>query len=85
MIRILFFAVAFFSLFAFPWHYAAILAVILSLFVPLLVLAFGILTDVLYYTPGALPIGTLFGLICFGIAFFASRFIRSRVYDFLPE
>lgn len=47
----------------FPWPLAALLALISSLFEPLVPFAAGLFIDTLYYVPreGALPLFTLFG------------------------
>lgn len=77
------FVLAFLGLFAFPWPYAAFIAFLLALYVPPAGLAFGFFSDALYYTHGTgFPVATLYGIAGFVIAFFAHRFIRSRVSDF---
>lgn len=83
MIRNAFFVLAFLGLFAFPWPYAAFLAFLFALYVPPAALAFGLLSDALYYAHGTgLPTATLYGVVGSIIAFLAHRFIRSRVSDF---
>jgi hypothetical protein len=83
MMRSALFFLAFFGLFAFPWPYAAVIAFVLSLYVPPAGLAFGLFSDALYYTHGiGLPIATLYGIAGSLVAYFANRFIRSRISDF---
>jgi len=61
----------------FPWPLAAALAIVTSLFIPLLPLAVGIFADALYYAPHAanLPLFTLFGAVATCVALL----VRSRL------
>ncbi len=81
MIRIPLFILAFFGIFAFPWPYAAALAFIAALFVPPIGLAFGLLSDALYYAHGGWPVATFYGIAGCVIAYFINKFLRARVSD----
>ena len=73
---------ALFGLFAFPWPYAALLAFLCALYVPPVALAFGFLSDALYWAHNVgFPTASLFGIVAFIVAFFANRFIRSRMHE----
>ncbi len=67
----------FISVILFPWPLSAFLALISSLYVPLVPLAAGIFADTLYYAPQAslLPIFTMLGAVISIIALF----VRSRL------
>jgi uncharacterized membrane protein YeaQ/YmgE (transglycosylase-associated protein family) len=83
MIRGSLFILAFAGLFAFPWPYAAGIAFLLALYVPPAGLAFGLLSDALYYSHGVgFPMATFYGVVGSLIAFFANRFIRTHISDF---
>jgi len=77
MKRGIFTLLTFISVILFPWPLTAILTLAPSFYVPLLPLAVGIFSDSLYYVPQAstLPLGTLFGAVATGAAFF----VRSRL------
>jgi len=67
----------FISVMFFPWPFAAALALVSSLSVPLLPLAAGIFADTLYYIPrvAPLPFFTLYGAIVTSVALL----VRSRL------
>ena len=71
----------FLSVVFFPWKFTAILAVAASLKEPLVPLAAGILTDVLYYTPQvhAVPLFTIYGAIFTSIAFALRTWTRTGI------
>lgn len=54
------------SVILFPWPFSVFLALVASLFEPLVPLAAGLFADTLYYVPGsgAWPVLTLYGLAC---------------------
>ena len=68
---------SFLSAVLFPWPMTALLALVTSLFEPLVPLAVGLFADTLYYAPqaGALPVFTLYGAFATVIAFV----VRSRL------
>ncbi len=61
------------------WPFTALLALIVSIFEPMVPLAVGLFTDTLYYTPqaGNLPMFTFAGALLTAIAFF----VRSRLSE----
>lgn len=67
----------FVSTILFPWPLTAILAIVASVFEPLVPLAAGLFADTLYYAPqsGAIPLFTLCGALLTIVAFF----VRSRL------
>ena len=77
MIRGTFTALTLFSVVLFPWPFAALLALIGALPIPLLPLATGLLVDVLYYVPAphTLPLATVVGALVSGGAYH----VRSRL------
>lgn len=77
MIRGLLTVLTFISVILFPWPLSALLALISSLYVPLVPLAVGLFADTLYYAPQAnlLPLFTIFG----AVISIAALFVRSRL------
>ncbi|MFA5998157.1 MAG: hypothetical protein WC814_02110 [Candidatus Paceibacterota bacterium] len=67
----------FVSVLFFPWPLSVLLALIASLFEPLVPVAVGLFADTLYYAPsaGTLPVFTLYGLVVSIIA----ALVRSRL------
>lgn len=61
----------------FPWPLTAFLALLASLYEPLVPLAVGLFADTLYYTPyaGTLPLFTFYGALATFLAFV----VRSRL------
>lgn len=68
---------AFISTVLFPWPLTVILALVASIFDPLVPLAVGLFADTLYYVPhtGTIPLFTLYG----ALATIAAFFVRSRL------
>lgn len=81
VIRLSSIALALIGLVAFPWPLAASFAFIAALFVPPFALLFGVLTDVLYFVPGAypVPLATLLGLVGFMVAEVVHGFVKTRI------
>lgn len=81
MLRISAILLAAVGIVAFPWPLAAAFAAIAALFFPPLALIWGVLTDVLYYTPGAYPVPlyTILGLAGFIVAEFVHGFVKARI------
>lgn len=81
MMRSLLVILVFVSILFFPWPFAAVLALISSLSIPLLPLAAGIFADTLYYAPGAdmLPFFTLYGVIVTGIALLVRSHLKTSI------
>ncbi len=77
MTRGLLVLITFISAIFLPWQFTALLALVSSIFIPLLPLAIGILADTLYYVPNAssVIIFTFYGAIATGIALL----VRSRL------
>lgn len=67
----------FISIVLFPWPMSVLLALVISLFEPLVPLAAGLFADTLYYTPqsGIMPLFTLYGAMVTAVTFF----VRSRL------
>jgi hypothetical protein len=59
------------SVVLFPWPVAAVLAIVFSVQVPLLPVAVGLFTDVVYWHSfaGLIPLGTVAGCVCTIAAF----------------
>lgn len=72
---------AFVSTLLFPWPLSAALALIASLFEPLVPFAVGIFADALYYVPqeGSIPSFALFGLAASLLAFFVRARLRESI------
>lgn len=81
MMRIVLAAAAFLSPFFFPFPATLVLAALASLYLPPIALLVGILTDLLYYTPGAAtwPIATILGLFISLAALLVRRFLKARI------
>lgn len=81
MIRIATFAIAFVSLFVFPWPVSYALILLASIFLPLAGVALGILLDLVYFVPGSafVPYGSLFGLLCTVFSLLMQRFVKTRI------
>ena len=77
MMRWLFALAACMSIIFFPWPFAAALALISSLFIPMVPLAAGLFADMFYSAPqgSVLSFFTLYGAAATGIALF----VRSRL------
>jgi len=80
MMRIATFAIAFVSLFVFPWPVSYALILLASIFLPLAGVALGILLDLVYFVPGSafVPYGSLFGLLCTVLSLLVQRFVKTR-------
>lgn len=72
-----------FTAFLFPWPLTAALALGAAFFEPLVLLATGILLDVLYYPShsGAVPFFTIAGACATGAAFFVRSRLKTRSID----
>ncbi len=81
MMRIGSVAVAFISLFVFPWPVSFALILVASVFMPLAGVTLGILSDLLYFVPGSafVPYGSLFGLVCTVGSLLMQRFVKTRI------
>ena len=81
MIRGILTLFVFISIIFFPWPFAAALALVSSLSIPLLPLAAGIFMDTLYHTPQAnmLPLFTLYGAVITSIAFFVRGRLKTSI------
>ena len=77
MIRGTLAVLSFISVVFLPWVVTALLALVASIFDPLVPLAIGLFADTLYYSPqvGMIPLFTLFGALVTVVAFF----VRSRL------
>jgi hypothetical protein len=66
---------------AFPWPLTAVFVMIAALFVPPVMILFGVLMDILYYVPGAYPVPlyTILGLVGFIIAEIVHSFMKARI------
>jgi len=75
--------ITFLSVIFFPWPLTALLALVASVYVPLMPLAVGLFADTLYYAPytrqlaDALPLFTLYGALATGISLFIHTRLRS--------
>jgi hypothetical protein len=81
MTRIIVITIAALGVFFFPWPYAMFLAFIAALFIPVLGLVFGLLSDLLYFSHSAshVPWATIIGAFSSAVAFFVRRFIKTRI------
>jgi hypothetical protein len=81
MIRAILLVAAFVSIFLFPYPATFILSFIASLFFPPAALIAGIITDLVYFVPGAyaFPLGIVLGALLSLIAFFVRRFAKTRI------
>jgi hypothetical protein len=81
MIRIATFAIAFVSLFIFPWPVSFVAIALASIFLPFAGVALGVLADLIYFVPGSafLPYASLFGLFCTVLSLLMQRFVKTRI------
>ena len=81
MTRGLLVVAAFVSIVFFPWPFAALLALVASVSIPLLPLAAGLFADTLYYAPhaGAVPLFTLCGAALTVAAFFVRSWLSTSI------
>ncbi len=81
MMRYALAALALLSPFLFPYPATLAFSFAASVFLPPVGLLAGLLTDVLYYTPGASgwPIAVIAGLFISIIGFFVRRFLKTRI------
>lgn len=72
---------AFFSPFVFPFPATILLSLAASIFFPPVALLAGLLTDFLYYTPGASawPVASTLGLFLSVLGLFVRRFLKARI------
>lgn len=66
---------------SYPYPFGILFAAISALFIPPLALLYGVLFDVLYFVPGAsaAPLGTVLGLIGWGMAVVMHDFVKTRI------
>mgnify|MGYP003421979206 CR=1 FL=1 len=83
MIRVVVVVAAIFSPFLFPYPATLLFSFAASLYFPLAGVLLGVLTDLLYYVPGAsafsLPVGTISGALISGGALLVRRFVKARI------
>lgn len=82
-LRILIPAFALVSLFYFPWPVTLVLIFIAALCLPVLGLALGALTDLVYYTPAAsgVPWFLIAGAGATACALLVHRFVKTRIME----
>lgn len=81
MLRITALLLAAIGIIAFPWQLTMVFVTIAALFIPPIMLLFGVLMDILYYVPGAYPVPlyTILGLVGFIIAEIVHSFMKARI------
>ena len=81
MIRYLFFAAAALSPFLFSFPMTLALSFAAGMYAPLVPFFIGVMTDLLYYTPGAYawPLASSIGLVLTGVVFMVRRFLKARI------
>ncbi len=83
MIRAMTSLIPLISLFIFPWQVALVAIFAASLMVPPAGLAFGLIADLVYYSPGVafVPYFTLFGIFSFVLSLLVHRFVKTRIME----
>lgn len=81
--HVLLISTTFVSVVLFPWPLTVFLVFAFSFFEPLMPLVIGIFADTLYYAPQAyaIPLYTLYGIICTSGIFFVRSRLRASIIE----